>query len=334
MDYNYRPQKEFGGYLPLELNSGKEMFEQYNEHLKRFNSVKASLAYVIGIEKPTKVLIPYYYCPSTIEALQRIDVEIVFYHISDDLQPEKLPDEKKTIILLVDYFGIKTEEVSKVAKEYRRATVIIDYAHSFFAEPIFQKNIYNIYSARKFFGVPDGSYVVAENILSCMEQPCTSYGYAGYLLHAYETGVNSAYLEKKEADEVIASKYTCMSKLTIGLLQNVDYESVKRKRISNYKVLHQLLGDVNELSIPEECPAYQYPLLPDIGGKKMKMELVKCKIFVSTLWKGKDLLEKGNDFERNMSDNAIFLPIDQRYDAEDMKYLTQKVLEVRSKIYG
>lgn len=332
MDNKYKRKMEYGGYLPLELNPGKEMFDEYDGHICRFNSVKASFAYIIGIEKPSKIIMPYYYCPSTTEALRAIGIDTIFYHISKDLCPEKIPDEENTLILLIDYFGVKTKEILNLALKYGKATVVIDYAHSFFAKPIFRKNIYNVYSARKFFGVPDGSYVVAENILSYVENPGNSYEYAGYLLNAYESGVNVAYLEKKKADKLIADKYGCMSKLSIGLLQNVDYENVKNKRINNYKVLHQLLGDMNELSIPKECPAYQYPLLISVRGKTIKSELVKNKIFVSTLWNNKVLMDNWNDFEKNMSDNAVFLPVDQRYDVNDMKYLAERVLEMENNI--
>ena len=331
----YERKSEYGGYLPLELNSGTEMFERYSKYLKRFNSVKASFQYIIEQEKPLKIMIPYYYCPSTTEALKQSGVDISFYHISSDLCPEKIPDEKENLILLVDYFGVKTEDISRIAKQYEKAAVIIDYAHSFFAEPIFQKNIYNVYSARKFLGVPDGSYVVAEGISISTPELANSCAYAGYLLKAYECGVNAAYHEKKAADQIIAEQYTGMSKLTVGLLKNVDYENVKNRRIKNYRVLHQELGNINELLIPQECPAYQYPLLISDHGEKIKSELVKKKIFVSTLWKGKELLEKGNEFEINMSDNAVFLPIDQRYDEEDMRFLANTVLEMRKNIaYG
>lgn len=329
MNYKYKPKKEYGGYLPLELNPGKEMFEEYEKYLCRFNSVKASFAYIIKNEKPSRVIIPCYYCPSTTEALKVLDIDIMFYHISSDLEPEKVFDEKNTIIILVDYFGVKTKEIFKMVSKYKNATIIVDYAHSFFAKPIFQKNVYNVYSAKKFFGVPDGSYVVAENLSFHNEIMGSAYEYAGYLFKSYEEGVDSAYLEKKVADKVIAERYAGMSKLAIGLLKNVDYESVKIKRINNYRVLHRLLEDINELSIPQECPAYQYPLLISNQGKRIKMELVKKKIFVSTLWKGEDLTDRGNNFEHNMSNNAIFLPIDQRYNKDDMKFLAEKVLEIR-----
>ena len=93
----YERKSEYGGYLPLELNSGTEMFERYSKYLKRFNSVKASFQYIIEQEKTLKIMIPYYYCPSTTEALKQSGVDISFYHISSDLCPEKIPDEKENL---------------------------------------------------------------------------------------------------------------------------------------------------------------------------------------------------------------------------------------------
>ena len=112
------------------------------------------------------------------------------------------------------------------------------------------------------------------------------------------------------------------------MLQNVDYARVKKQRILNFKVLHQAFKDINELQDLKVYPAYHYPLLLTDIGKVIKRELVKDKIFVSTLWAGHDLLQHGNTFELNMSENAVFLPIDQRYDQEDMSYIIKRVKEI------
>ena len=42
-----RTKSEYGGFLPLELNPGKEYFAQYDPYLRRFNSVKAGIDYLI-----------------------------------------------------------------------------------------------------------------------------------------------------------------------------------------------------------------------------------------------------------------------------------------------
>lgn len=320
-----RTRKEYGGFLPLELNPGKELFEKYEKILFRFNSVKASLSYLLGEINCQKIYVPYYYCPSTSEAIKQTGVDIHYYHVDENLMPINIPDEQKSCVLLVDYFGVRSERIDAFAKTYKYAEIIIDRAHAFYTEPIIEEHIHNVYSAKKFFGVPDGSYLISVTTDNFMQMPTEAYSYAGYLIRTYEEGTNAAYTMKKEADKVLAENYACMSKLAIGLLKNVDYEWVAKRREENYKVLHSIFRNVNELELPEKCIAYQYPLLIHEKGLLIKQRLIEDKIFVSTLWSGESLLNNGNAFELDMSRNCIFLPLDQRYDELDMQYIAERV---------
>lgn len=323
-----RTKAEYGGFLPLELNPGEEYFSQYEPYLKRFNSVKAGLDYLIRRIGKSHIYIPYYYCPSTTEAIKRTGIEVIFYHINENFEPEHIKDESDSIVLLVDYFGVCAEVVNSFAGRIKKADVIIDRAHSFFEEPIKGENIHNLYSAKKFFGVSDGAYVVSRLIIPDIEVLSDSYEYANYLLLTYEQGTNAAYKEKKDADNRIASNYAAMSKLAKGLLENVDYKRVIRERKSNYKVLRDAFVGSNSLSLPAEALPYQFPLLIKHKGRIIKKRLIESKIFVSTLWSGEELRNKGNDFEISMMHDCIFLPIDQRYDSKDMNYMVATVREM------
>lgn len=325
MESGIRAKTEYGGFLPLELNPGNEYFSVEPGRLMRFNSVKASLAYLFELIGCSHIYIPYYYCPSTTEAIKKVVPTVSFYHVSENLEPLNVPDEEGIAVLLVDYFGVRNEETIRWAHKFCHANVILDRAHDFFTDPLLEKNIYNIYSAKKFFGIPDGSYLISNDLLPFVEAETDSYEYADYLLLTYEQGTNAAYKRKKEADQKIAENYGGMSKLSRGLLQNVDYKRVRASRESNYKVLHELLGYMNELKLPEMTAAYQYPLLISNIGAIIKKQLVADRIFVSTLWTGNELMQNGNGFELNMSENCIFLPMDQRYDEHDMRYIAGKV---------
>ena len=92
MDGIQRKKKEYGGFLPLELNPGQEFFEKYEPHLLRFNSVKASLDYIIKKVLPKRIYVPYYYCPSTTEAIEKMGVEVKFYHLNESLLRETMFD--------------------------------------------------------------------------------------------------------------------------------------------------------------------------------------------------------------------------------------------------
>ena len=322
-----RPKESYGGFLPLELNKGKEWFADYEENLMRFNSVKASLAYVIDAIRVTKIQIPYYYCPSTTQAIKDMGIEVFFFHVDEDLLPVGVLDEENTAILIVDYFGVRQKEVELFSEKIQNAYVLLDYAHDFFARPIVKSKVWNIYSAKKFFGIPDGSYVVASDLVKESQQASKSYAYAAYLIKTYEEGTNAAYQEKKQADSLIAKKYDSMSSLARGLLCNVNYEAVRSVRVQNYDMLVAAFDDRNRVKVPESVAAYHYPLYLPVKGKEIKNKLIEHKIFVSTLWGG-DLKKYGSGFEKSFADNTILLPMDQRYDAKDMEYIIEMMEEL------
>lgn len=319
---------EYGGFQPLELNPGREYFHQYEKCLSRFNSVKAALVYLLSRLHPKHIWLPYYYCPSTIEAIRKTGIDILFYHIDTKMLPVDLPDNIDTAVLLVNYFGVMDEQIEKLSGQYKKAEVIVDQAHAFFAKPIIQSHIYNVYSARKFFGVPDGAYLVSLDIQQVKKDFSISNSYAQYLLSAFEQGTNTAYHMKKDADLIISRHYNSMSLLAQGLLKNTNYNRVKKIRKKNYSLLYNMLKENNELKISSDMAAYLFPFLPREGGEIIKNKMVDQRIYVPTLWNGNDLREAGNQFEKNMAENAVFLPIDQRYNSVDMNYIGNMIFRV------
>ncbi|MBR5420283.1 MAG: hypothetical protein IK115_03945 [Lachnospiraceae bacterium] len=315
----------YGGFLPLELGRGKEPFSEYGDRLSRFNCVKAALDFLIKQLAVKRIFLPYYYCPSTTAALKATGAELVFYHIDEELKPETLPDEEDSAVILVDFFGVRRDESVERAKSFKNAQVILDRAHDIFAEAVMAGNIHNVYSAKKFYGVPDGAFLISESAAPCRLPDSRANEYAGYLLKAYEEGTNAAYAMKKEADLFLASHYGPMSALSRGLLANADHMAMKEIREANYKKLYEAFRETNRLQLPECCPAYLFPLLLPEQGRRIKKALIEEKIYISTLWAGKELAESGTDFEQGMRDDTVFLPLDQRYDAADMEYLISRV---------
>lgn len=317
-----RTKNEYGGFLPLELNPGNEYFTDYEHCLSRYNTVKAALDELVGRLGCDRIFIPYYYCPSTKEAIKKTGIDVRFYHINDKLLPMDLPDESNSIVLLVDYFGICGDKVKEIAKTLENAEVIFDFAHDFFEKPVIEEHRHNIYSAKKFFGVPDGAYLISKTMLPNIVSPSFASGYSEYLIKSYEEGTNAAYLMKKEVDKKLADNYGAMSMLAMGLLMNVDYDRIMDQRIKNYIALREAVNAFNEMDLPESCAAYQFPLLIKEKGRALKKILIENKVFVSTLWTGEELKNNGNDYEIGMMKDCVFLPMDQRYSEEDMRYIS------------
>lgn len=331
--------KEYGGYLPLELNNDAEYFKEENR-LIRFNSIKSGIKFVISKVQPKRILVPFYYCPTTIEHIRTV-CEISFYHVDEQLCPFDYEsfreyDRTEVAIILVDYWGTRYEEIVNIANKISNATILLDFAHDFYAKALFRKNVYNLYSAKKFFGVPDGAYVVSDDITCCDIDKYSYFSmsadYNSYLIESYEKGTNAAYIEKKNADKVIASRYDTMSILAIGLLKNVNYHEVKERRASNFNILNNTLSKYNHYLIDNtrQYPVYHYPLMiadmDDANCERIKNQIINNNIYIPTMWIGDALRSDGFPYEKRFASRFIFLPIDQRYNSDDMIFISERVI--------
>jgi hypothetical protein len=60
-------------------------------------------------------------------------------------------------------------------------------------------------------------------------------------------------------------------------------------------------------------------------GDKIKKKLTSQKVFVATYWV--DVLDRctKDSVEYKLVNNAVFLPIDQRYEVDDIAYICEKI---------
>ncbi|MDC0446227.1 hypothetical protein OAM09_05360, partial [Candidatus Pelagibacter sp.] len=94
---------------------------------------------------------PNYICESIIKVIEKKHFKIKFYNVYDNLKSD-IPNVKNSIILLINYFGIKTKFPSEILKDN---IIIEDKTLSFVNEKkikiINKKNYYFFASFRKIF---------------------------------------------------------------------------------------------------------------------------------------------------------------------------------------
>ena len=115
-----------------------------------------------------------------------------------------------------------------------------------------------------------------------------------------------------------------MSKLTKRLMQSIDYERVAQQRIDNYNTLRDALGG-RELKYGEVPMIFPYE---SAEGQELRKHLIANKIFVAKYWPNVDEWTQEDFVERWMANHILPLPIDQRYDKEDMN----RIIEIINKI--
>lgn len=312
-------EKEYGGYLPLELPINKEFYT--GTEVLALNSGRYSILEAIRQGNFSKVYVPLYMCQSVIDALENMGIVYEFYHIDEAFMPINISVQDKEVLIYTNYFGINSYEKNlKIYEKY--SNVIYDNTQAFFSKPILEA--YNVYSCRKFIGVSDGAYLIHKNIKNIDVETDLSYARASFLLKSIELGTNSAYNENLDNEISLESVgIKSMSKLTHRILQSVDYDKVIAVRRNNFNVLHSALGEINTLDLSKyDGVPMIYPLLTERIDRKY---LVEHKIYVPQWWKW--ILEhEPNSWEQYLVNHLLPLPVDQRYCESDMKNIANIVL--------
>lgn len=308
-----------GGYFELELRKG----EHYHKNALRLNTARNCFEYILRARKYTKVYIPYYTCEVMLEPLKKCNVDYVFYHINEQLEPiETYQLQPNEAFLYTNYYGLKQRCVERLAEQYGKQ-LIVDNAQAFFAEPI--EGIDTFYSPRKFFGVADGGYLYTTALLQQDFPQAKSMSRMGHLLTRIEEGAEAGYLEFRHNDDSLDElPIQKMSKITEAILCSIDYEAVRLQRRKNYEEIANQLADSNSILLPmeESYVPMVYPYLT--SDVALRAKLINNKVFVATYWQN---ISDDNSYEAYLKQRLLPLPIDQRYNEEDMKRIIEIIVD-------
>ena len=301
-------EKAIGGYFELELHRGDE----YHKDALALNSARNCLEYILLARKYRKVYIPRYTCEVVLEPFHRLNIDYEFYTINMQLEPTRFPKlTTGEAFLYTNYFGLKQEAVEKIASVYGNQT-IIDNAQAFYAPPL--PGIDTFYSPRKFFGVADGGYLYTDAALPLDIPQAVSWNRMQHLLRRIDEGAEAGYTEFCKNDSDLSHMPILrMSKLTHAILSSIDYDTAKKRRISNYNTITASLQQFNELPLTLEQNAVPmiYPFLA--ADSTLRSRLISNRIFVATYWPNVHTWSDKKTIEHSLARYLIPLPIDQRY---------------------
>lgn len=309
-----------GGYFELELPHNQKTFPHSDGVL--LNSGRHSLEYILcSLGKIKRLWIPYFTCDVVIQPVKFLKVPYSIYHINADFTiAENIVLEENEYILYTNYYGIMDAYCKVLASIYGQH-LIIDNAQALYAEHL--KGVSTFYSPRKFVGVPDGGIAYINSVYDVVLVKDVSYDRCSHLLKRYDLIPSEGYQDFRDnAHKITESTMSEMSNLTEALLSSIDYDSICEQRISNFKYLCKHLSLLNGLQMPPlesfACPMV-YPFYAKIS--KLKERLISNQVYVATYWPNVLNWCNPDDLEYKLTTNIIPLPIDQRYDIDDMDYI-------------
>ncbi len=319
--------KEYGGYIQLDTYYGQE----YYPDLLPLSSGRAALRLLIRTNGIKKLFLPDLCCSSVWEACEEEGISWEFYPVNHQFHPNFHQTlEEDEWLLLVNLYGLLSDEtIRRITRQFPR--VIADYTHAFFQRPL--KDVPTLYSCRKFFGVPDGSYLSPGSLSLSLAKACQtlpvdhSYERMHFLLGRFEAPASLFYPEYASNNERFTQDPPRqMSKLTHNLLRAIDYEEAGRRRNQNFSYLHEKLGHINRLPLPIIPNPYTYPFWyreDSPSGSWLREQLIQQKIYIPVLWPEILKLCPTDSFAHQAALNILPLPVDQRYTPEDMKEIVK-----------
>ena len=314
---------EIGSFIELQFAKGKEYFKGEKD-VARLNSGRSAIFHAFRITNCDAIWLPTYQCDTVRDFLQKKKVNIKYYHIDSDFNPVGIIPDENDAVLLVNYYGIMSyKRMKKLSSKYQH--VIIDNSQAFFCKPL--GGCLTVYSCRKFFGVPDGAYVLGKDAHKYLDEYewCHSSDTSLFLLQRIEYGCEGKAYESRLVNEnrINSEDIMRMSKLTQAILDGTDYNNIKTIRVRNFKIAISLFSDINRINplkyYDNDAVPMVYPLV--IEDDALLERLQNAKHFQGHWWSYLLSETKESDFENWISRYIIPITIDQRYGKEELEYI-------------
>lgn len=313
------PIKAIGGYFELADRDCTAGFMPVAG--VALNTCRNALEYILlQLKDAKRIYLPYYTCEAVVEPLKRLPVAYEFYPINEQLEIAVEPVlEKGDYLIANNYFGIKDAYITQLAEKYGDQ-LIVDNAQALFASV--PAGIKAAYSTRKFVGVADGGFAVGVAAEPALQLPVdNTSGRNSHLYIRKEKGAEAGFRDY-QANECKLDNQPIrrMAPETQTILSGIDYRSIVAKRRQNYQYLSSALDAKNLLRLPSRdtyaCPMV-YPFMTE--NETLRAKLIEHKIFVARYWPNVQEWTNADSTAYRLATHVIPLPIDQRYDEQDMQ---------------
>ena len=294
-------------------------------------------------------ILPSYTCNTVIGPFLEMGFKVYGYDVDERLNTssQKLVDAVKkneaSVLLIHRYFGFNTlPDFHNCITEIKEqgVSIIEDCTQSLYSSYDRSDADYYVGSIRKWSGVPDGGFAVCKEGTfdlkptspdedlekSKIEASLLKYDYL------FNTIGDKAEFKRmyREAEDILDNQkgYYLISDTSRNIQANLNVDVVKKIRRSNYKVLADGLKDISDIKplyrdLPLEVTPLYFPLVC-INRDCLQGYLADHNIYAPVVWPKADNCPKVSSVVDNLYNTLLCIPIDQRYDNDDMN----RVLEV------
>ena len=316
----------------------------------------------LGLQRGSRVLLPSYLCEEVVAPFLAHGMDVDFYRVTRDLQVDRADLGRRLIsetrlVLYIHYFGFPTEFPGKpVASMAPSAVVIEDSSHSFLSRFDAAQGHGDIWFAsyRKLLPLPDGAVVCWSGKSVQTFHPFRAHNSLGHVAAVGYRSVGAMlkslwllrpglfpkrvfrqffFWSRRRLEHY--SKPAPMSMVSKRLLKRMDIEGIVSARRRNFSHLLSALDGSEEVrplysSLPEGVCPLGFPLLAE-DRPRLLQHLIESKVYPPVHWELPGLVPRSEFPDSwHVSDRILTLPVDQRYDEEDMARIAGLVRSFRS----
>lgn len=333
--------KEYGSdfhYVTLtdfQLSSSKSSF--FDSFTKFYFSGRSALRAILlhGVSNYhwKKIYLPTYYCHEVYDFISDIDLEVEYYFCNSLLNqlPLTIDDNGNNVLLIVDYFGVNSPEVTHL----KNIIKIEDVTHNLGAVHK-SKSDYVFGSLRKTLPIPVGGFVKSKEKLPDIGVSSFAYEIAeekklGMLL-------KSKYLKGELVDKAVfrevlidaehafsnLDSFSEMPNTVVDIIKSIDVSKILDLKRKNSQLLKQQIikSDIFNLVISLNNTEFALIFKFDKNEERenLKQYLISKAIFPMVLWPN-----QLNITDKEIEQTLLFLHIDFRYSTEDVTYIVNQI---------
>lgn len=331
--------------------------EKYGREITYLRNGREALLYASFNCKPGKeaiILCPAYCCWSMTAPFEFSGWTIVYYRLNEDLTIDEdylkilLRGYKADAIMTMNFYGsASTNSAIAIVKEFNeKITVIEDFSHcTFCLDQIFNEQVdFYVSSIRKTVGVCDGSIILSKKTTNKAYIGSAAPDFGQLRLGAQQQKGRYAFTKSLDDKDIFLSELRQgeqmidkldgvhpISELAIKQIESVNGEEITFARRENMKHLWKLLnGKVKMIPGLERSfngAPFSLPILI-VDRDTVQKKLAQNGVYAPVLWPANEQARIVCKVSAYVADHMLSLPIDQRYNYDDIEDIAKIVLEI------
>ena len=345
-------KKEVGSIFPLAdsvIKRAESEPAQYTDDRIYYSLCREALCDIAHAlcETTKTVLIPVYTCQTVITPFEEAGWQCKYYSIRRDLRIDTsnllIAVEKyhPSLVIAHPYFGmdLNDEEMKTLtAIKEQGIAIVLDLTQCLFSTKQYSFASFVVASYRKWMPIPDGGYLKnltdnvkiiqldAENDEFTDRELAAMYLRGQYFDNGEQRTKAISIRLSKSADHLVDSNIVPhrMSQVAYNLMQNENLELNQQHRFENYTYLYQYIRESDKITkvckdIDAVTTAPLYFTIYVKDRRALQRQLAQESIYAPVIWPVEDERMLLNDEVNYIYDHILAIPIDQRYDEDDMQ---------------